>query len=181
MKLTQAAIAALTLPPGKTDAVFFDDIIPGFGVRLRVSGACSWIFQYRVGLGSAKAVSAATARENATRLYAQVKLGTDPQAKKAGQRLQAARTFRAVVDAYLAAKQPGLRPTSYRITKLYLTGAYFRPLHPMSISDIGHADIAARISSVTREHSSHTAAAARRAVSSLFRWAMERDGSPAIR
>jgi integrase len=180
MKLTQATIATVALPPGKTDMVAFDDDIPGFGIRLRASGACSWIFQYRVGakqhrqgLGSAKAIPAAVARANAVKLYARVKLGENPQADRQAKRARAALTFGAAVNVYLAAKQPELRPISYRITALYLTGPYFRPLHPMSIADIGHADIAARISTITRQHSSHTAAAARRALSSLFRRGLE--------
>src|SRR5262249_49725191 len=38
---------------------------------------------------------------------------------------------------------------------------------------ITHPDIAARLSAITRNHSAHTAAAARRAVSAFFRWTME--------
>ena len=50
MKLTAKAVAALILPAGKTDAIFFDDDMPGFGYRLRQSGdkvGRSWCVQYR--------------------------------------------------------------------------------------------------------------------------------------
>jgi integrase len=43
----------------------------------------------------------------------------------------------------------------------------------MGITEITHPDIAARLSAITRKHSSHTAAAARRAISAFFRWAMQ--------
>jgi integrase len=43
----------------------------------------------------------------------------------------------------------------------------------MGINEITHPDIAARLSAITRAHSMHTAAAARRAISALFRWSME--------
>ena len=34
MRLTKQAIEALTLPPGKKDAFFWDDTLKGFGVKL---------------------------------------------------------------------------------------------------------------------------------------------------
>ena len=49
MKLSDRQIAALTLPPGKREALYFDDDVPGFALRLRASGASAWIFQYRIG------------------------------------------------------------------------------------------------------------------------------------
>ena len=49
MKLTQKAVAALVLPKGKREAIYFDGDIPGFGVRLRAGGTARWIFQYRIG------------------------------------------------------------------------------------------------------------------------------------
>jgi hypothetical protein len=49
MKLTQANIARLSLPLGKSDAIYFDDDMPGFGLRLRAGGKRTWIIQYRVG------------------------------------------------------------------------------------------------------------------------------------
>ena len=39
MKLTTTSIAGLVLPPGKSDAIFWDDAIPGFGIRLRRAAA----------------------------------------------------------------------------------------------------------------------------------------------
>ena len=35
MKLNDKAVAALRLPAGKTDAIYFDDALPRFGYRLR--------------------------------------------------------------------------------------------------------------------------------------------------
>jgi integrase len=78
-----------------------------------------------------------------------------------------------VVDIYLAAKKPTLRPASYSATELYLTGPYFRPLHAMGLIEITHPDLAARLSAIARNHSTHTAATARRHISALFTWAMQ--------
>ncbi len=34
-KLTKATVAKLKLPAGQSDAIYFDDDLPGFGLRLR--------------------------------------------------------------------------------------------------------------------------------------------------
>jgi hypothetical protein len=66
-----------------------------------------------------------------------------------------------------------LRPSSLRVAKLYLTGPYFRPLHALGIADITQADVAVCLTTVARQHSAQTAAAARRSVSALFRRSIE--------
>jgi integrase len=103
---------------------------------------------------------------------AKVELGHDPQAEKAARRQQAVHTVRSVVASYLDAQQPELRPVSHRINKLYLTGPYFRSLHPMALSAVTRADVAACIRTILRNHSGPTAAAARRALSAFFAWSI---------
>jgi hypothetical protein len=49
MNLTQDAIARLKLPAGMSDAIYFDDKLLGFGVRLRDKGAATWVFQFKLG------------------------------------------------------------------------------------------------------------------------------------
>jgi hypothetical protein len=44
MKLTQEAIGRLRLPAGKNEAIYFDDQLPGFGVRLRAAGSKKWSY-----------------------------------------------------------------------------------------------------------------------------------------
>jgi len=89
MKLTAANIRALKLPPGAIDKVFFDEDLPGFGLRARASGVHSWMIQYaiagrtrRVVLGLASALDPGKARATAKDLLAQVRLGRDPAAEK---------------------------------------------------------------------------------------------------
>lgn len=186
MKLDAKIATTTVLPAGKDDHIIWDSGLSGFGLRLRQSGKRvhrSWIAQYRLGgsrrtrrltLGAVEKLSPAQARDAARRILSRVALGQDPQGEREAQRAQEARTFRAAVEAYLAAKQPALRPVSYRINKLYLLdGPYFRPLHSIGVADITHPDIAARLSAITHKHSAYVAAAARRAVSAAFRWFME--------
>jgi integrase len=183
MKLDTKTLATLDLPAGKVDHIIWDEDLAGFGLRLRQGGRRVWIAQYRpsgsrrtrrVTLGSIEKLAPAQAREGARKLLARVALGQDPQGEKEAKRAQSARTFRSAVESYLAAKQPDLRPVSYRIAKLYLLdGDYFRPLHPLCVSAITRPDIAARLSAITRTHSPHVSAAARRAASAAFRWFTE--------
>jgi integrase len=181
MRFDTRTIAGLELPAGKTDHIEWDDDLGGFGVRLRAGGRRSWIVQYhpngrtrRITLGAIEKLTPIEAREAARKLLARIALGHDPQAEKEAKRAHSARTFRSAVEAYIAAKQPELRPVSHRISKLYLLdGDYFRSLHAMGVNDVTHPDVAARLSAITRGHSAHTAAAARRAVSAFFRWTME--------
>jgi integrase len=182
MRLDSRNLSRLKLPVDKTDAIYFDDDMAGFGLRLRASGdrvRRSWIAQYRakgrtrrVLIGSADTLSAEQARAAAKKILAKVALGHDPQGDKVAARLKAARTLRAVVEDFLNAKKPSLRKNSFRNTELYLTGPYFKPLHTTTIGEITRADVAARLTAITRTSGSITAARARSALSSLFSWAM---------
>src|SRR6478609_3045801 len=96
-----------------------------------------------------------------------------PQADRADRRGKDRLTLRALVDDYLAAKQPHLRPRSFVEAKRYLTSGYFKPLHGMPLDTITRRDIAARVVAIVRERGSPTAARARGALSSFFVWAMQ--------
>jgi hypothetical protein len=50
MKIDTQTIRQLELPSGKTDAIYFDDELAGFGIRLRTNGERvrrTWVAQYR--------------------------------------------------------------------------------------------------------------------------------------
>jgi hypothetical protein len=79
MKLIQANLTAIErdfAASGKTDRVYFDDDLPGFGLRLRSKGSRRWIVQYelrggsqhRVTLGPPAVLSPDEARRQATRI-----------------------------------------------------------------------------------------------------------------
>src|SRR6516162_3320527 len=119
MKLTSKGVTALMLPAGKTDAIFFDDDLPGFGYRLRASGdkvGRSWVAQYRhagqtrrMTLGSAAVLSSEQARNEAKRILAQAALRQDPQSERKPRAAADRFTFSTLADQYLAAKQPDVR------------------------------------------------------------------------
>jgi integrase len=193
LKLDTKTVAGLALTDGRDEDIAWDADLEGFGLRLRRGAGGerrTYVVQYRaqgrtrrITLGPIERLPLAQAREGARKLLARVSLGEDPQDDKAAQRLIAERTFRKVVDAYLASKQGELRASSFKISKLYLTGPYFQALHGSPLGAITKADVAARLSAISRAHSATTAGAARRAISALFTWAMQEgwcDANPVI-
>jgi len=149
VKIIQAAVAELALADGKTDAIHFDDALPGFGLRLRKSGdkvLRSYVAQYkragqtrRVLLGSADVLSADKARTAAKQVLAKVALGEDPQQQRVERRTKDRLTLRSVVAQFLADKQDAVRPRTLGELTRYLTGSHFKPLHGMPVDTVASA------------------------------------------
>ena len=119
MKLTEKAVAKLTLE-GKSERIVFDDDIPGFGIRIREGGSRSWIAQYQIGtkqrrvtLGRAGALPEPKARHEAKTILAKAHLGDDPQAEKFKKRAEASVTLGAVADLFLERQRARLRPRTH--------------------------------------------------------------------
>ena len=183
MKLTQKAVAALTLPVGKTDHFEWDDALPGFGYRLRVGAggklSRSFVCQYRHGgatrrllLGPAAVLGAEQARNMAKKALGRVANGEDPQADRLDRRGKDAHTFKVVVADYLATKQREVRARSYTEQARYLNGPYFQPLHNLALDQITRKDVAARLNRISLENGPIVAARARAKVSALFSWGL---------
>jgi integrase len=179
MKLTQTGIPRLALPAGKSEAIFFDDDVPGFGLRLRAGGSRTFIVQYAIGgrqrrmtIGAAKILDAAKARHTARNLLAKVRLGHDPAAEKAEARVHATdEPFGAVIGRFLARQERRLRPRSYIDVRRYLE-QHWRPLHALHLARISRATVAARLSKIAAEHGPVSADCARATLSSFFTWAI---------
>jgi integrase len=182
VKLDAKTVAALKLGD-KSDQIFFDDQLPGFGLRLRRGAGGkvnrSWIAQYRrvgtrrVLIGNANVISAEAARTAAKKILAAVALGQDPQADRADRRAKDQLTMRNVVAQYLDARKDEVRPRTLVETTRYLsTGTYFRPLHGMPIDAVKRKDIASCLVAITRKNGSVTAARAKASISAFFTWCL---------
>jgi integrase len=178
VKLTTATVRALALPEGKKDHTFFDVSLPGFGVRLRESGASRWVFQYKFGsqhrrmvLGSTGELSVGDARKTAELLKARVRLGQDPAADKAEARIAAAETFGAALPAYLGHQRAVLRPRSYPDVERHLL-SHAKLLHPMQLAKIERRDIATVLARVGENSGLVTSNRVRTSLSGFFSWAM---------
>src|SRR5262249_29256868 len=161
MKLTKPSIEPLALPPGKSEAIFFDDDVPGFGLRLRAGGSRTFIVQYALGgrqrrmtIGAAKVVDVPKARQTARNLLAKVRLvGYDPAADRAEARVRASDELLGdVVGRFLARQERRLRPRSYVDAKRYLA-QYWQPLHRIHLARSSRATVAAGLGSIAARHS----------------------------
>ena len=178
MNLTVATVSSLKLGQGEADRIWFDDAVPGFGLRIRQSGSRSWIFQYKLGaktrrlvIGQASAVKPNRAREIAGELHAKVKLGRDPAGEKRVQVQRANHTFDALVKRYLDQQRSELRPGSYREIARHLE-RHAAQLRPLPLDTIDRRIIADRLGSIEKNSGAVTANRVRATMSAMFSWGM---------
>jgi integrase len=189
MKLTAKGIRALELPAGKSDHLFWDDEIPGLGLRLRAGGSRNWVFQYALGdkqrrlsLGAATAESFSKhkaedgtiklgIREQAAQLHAKVKLGQDPAGDKTEARKRASDTFETIAKRFLAAKKTAMRPGSYDQIRRHIE-TYAKALNGLQVAKITRRDIATVIGAVKENSGAVTSNRVRSTLSDFFGWAM---------
>ena len=190
MKLTKASVQGLALPADTRDKIFFDDALPGFGLRLRDGGKRTWIAQYRLGskqrrvtIGTVKTLNVDEARKRARSALSKVHLGTDPQLEKAEARAQAAVTLGSVVDGYLArhaAKR--LKAGTFTDVERYLR-RHWAPLARLPLGKITRAAVAARLGRIADESGGYAANRARAALSAVCAWAIAEgltDANPVV-
>jgi hypothetical protein len=181
VKLTPATIRTLTLPPGVTDKVFFDEDLPGFGLRVRASGVHSWMVQYaiarrtrRIVLGLASALAPSRARAIAETLLAQVRLGRDPAGEKDQAKAKAGETFGALLPNFLDRQMARLKPRSYQETERHLK-MYAKALHGSPIEALTKRTIAARLAEIEKRNGAVTRNRVRASLSAYFTW-LAREG-----
>jgi len=189
VKLTAKSFSALKLPEGKSDHLFWDDEIPGFGLRLRAGGSRGWVFQYALGdkqrrlsLGAATPESftkhngpdgapSPGIREQAAQLHARVKLGQDPAGDKTESRKRASDTFEAVAKKYLAAKKDSTRSSSYGETERHIL-KHAKPLSGLQVATISRRDIATLIGTIKENSGPVAANRVRSTLSDFFSWSL---------
>jgi integrase len=181
VKFTTQTVAQLAPPPGSGDALFWDEAIPGFGIRARASGRKLWVFQYRIGsqqrrmtLGLVSAIGLGEARKLATQLYAKTKLGLDPAGDKLEHQARTAETFEAAAELFLARQKIRLRPQAYApVARHLLVNA--KPLHRLPLAKVDRRAIAALLTKTATAVSGASTNRLRTTLSSFFAWGI-RDG-----
>jgi integrase len=178
MRITAATIRTLTLPKGKKDHIAWDDLVPGFGVRLRAGGSAGFVFQYAIGqkhrrmsLGALTAVPIGAARKTAEELYARVRLGQDPAGQRADAKIKSAETFAAIAARFLAYQRTRLRPQSYPDLERHIL-KHGKPLHGLQLSAITRRDIATVLASIAENSGSVAGNRVRSSLSTLFAWSI---------
>jgi len=104
--LTARSVVALKPPPPTQQVTYWDESLPGFGVRVSYRGTKTWTVMYRHSghvrryrLGRVDRLDLADARKRAKQLLAAVDDGGDPAAQRAD--LRAGKTFGELAKEYL--------------------------------------------------------------------------------
>jgi integrase len=176
MQFNKAAIAAIVVPEGKSEAFEWDDTMPGFGIRLRAGGSKTWVAQYRTNgrqrresLGDVRKVRIEDARKVARQRFASVELGIDP---RAGQK--SAITLRKAAATYLNVQRERVRPATF-VQLTYHMEKLWKPLLDRELDAIKRADVAARLQEIVKANGRTSAARARANLAALYGWA-QREG-----
>jgi integrase len=188
MRLTAPTVRALALPPGVKDKVFFDSDLPGFGLRVRATGAKTWMVQYaiagrtrRIVLGSPAVLDPGKARDTAKDLLARVRLGEDPASEKMKARAKAAETVSVLLPRFLKRQQERLKPRSYAEIGRHLM-AHSKPLHALPITSIDRRMIATRLAEIAETSGPAASNRVRTSLSAFLSWAAREgyiDANPA--
>jgi integrase len=186
-KLSQRSLSEIgKLAKGRSDFTVWDEALSGFGLRLR-SGKLSWAFQYRfegkdfrIKIGNADALDAATARAKAKELAGQVERAKIGHAVHPAQERETIReaempkaqaaSFGSVIPDYLDARSK-LRESSMEETKRYLE-QHWKALHPKSPAEITRYDVAVELTRIGKERGPASANRARSSLSKFFKWAV---------
>jgi integrase len=178
VKLTASTIGTLSLPAGQADKIFFDSELHGFGLRLRSSGAKSWIVQYavakktrRIVLGSDALLDPGKARETAKDILAAVRLGRDPKGEMADSKAKSGETFDACMRLYLDRRRNDvkLRASSYAEIERHLV-KNLKALHGLRIDKVDRRSIALELGRFATERGPVQANRTRASLVKFLNW-----------
>lgn len=177
MRLTRTGVTNLTLPPGKPYQIVWDELLPGFGVRINPTGKV-WVVQYRAEgksrrqtLGRTDTVALDVAREAARTLLARVQLGGDPHAEKIEQDKRRSISFRVATEQYLKSAQGRLKPRSFEEVRRHLT-SHASPLHGSPIIDINRGAISNLLQEIAQTKGPIASNRVRASLSALFSYGL---------
>lgn len=113
-KLTQNFVTRARPKDGAPETIYFDDKLPGFGLRVKASGAKSYLIQYRNARGLSRRytvgqhgrLTAKQARKEAKLRLGDVERGKDPAQDRQEER--GAMSVKALCEEYLLAAAKGL-------------------------------------------------------------------------
>ena len=177
MKLLQATLANLAPPRGQSEAMIFDDDVPGLGLRIRASGLRTWIFQYRFGergvrrisLGDAGVISLAKARKTAADLHAKVRLGADPAGEKVEAQARAGDTMAAALAVYMPYQEGRLKPLSLTQVRRHLF-KHCKSLHALQLARIDRKTVSVRMTAIAGKSGPVESNRVRSSLAAFFEW-----------
>jgi integrase len=173
MRLTDATVADLTVPDGKTEIIAFDDGLAGFGVRVRQGGSRRFIYQYKLNGTNRrvtfKEANVKRARAAAQILAAKITLGTDPALEKQSTHDAAGDTFGHCLTRYLARPQGRRRERTLQEIRRHLQ-QNLAPLHRLHIKRLDRRRVADELARITGENGAVQANRTRSSLSAFLNW-----------
>jgi hypothetical protein len=181
LKFTKTKVDALTLPAGATDFAFYDENMPGFGIRFRAGGTVGTFFvQYAIGkkhrriqLGKNGVVTLASAQAEAQQIRAQVARKIDPANERGRATVDANLTFDTTrIDAFLAQLESDGRSKSYVGQNRMYLNTHFKALHGMALTAIDKETVGTQLKDINKR-GKVTMNRARASLSAFFNWAVK--------
>jgi len=122
-KLTKRVVDALSADPSGRDVIHFDAEVRGFGVRVKPSGAQSYVLKYRNRFGQQRKFHIARvgditpdqARATAIKLRGRIVAGEDPVTDRNSER--SAQTVAQLCDEYLEAEKGRIKASTLAVDK----------------------------------------------------------------
>jgi integrase len=176
---TDRTLRALKPPPRPKQVDYFDDTLPGFGLRVSYKGRKSWIVLYRCNgvkgrltLGRFDVVPLVDAREQARNALRAATRGDDPSVEKGRDR--EAPTFRQLADRYIDEYAKPKKRTWSKDERL-LTHNVIPALGRKKAHLITRAELRAQLNKVKARPAPVEANRTLEVVRRLFNWAIEEE------
>ena len=177
MKMTARSVTALK-PPTEGQIDYFDESLPGFGMRLSYGGTRTWILLYRhnglkrrMKIGTYPALPLAAAREKAQAALREVALGNDPGEAKAA--YLKSETVNDLAREYLA-KHARVKKRSWQHDERTLRNDVLPAIGKLKAKDVKRRDII-RILDRVKERSPIMANRTLEIVRKMFNWGISQD------
>ncbi len=176
---TDRSLRALKPPPRPKQVDYFDESLPGFGLRVSYNGRKSWIVLYRCNgvkgrltLGRFDVVPLAEAREQARDALKAAGRGDDPAIKK--HRDREAPTFKQLADRYVEEYAKSKKRTWQKDRRL-LDNNLIPALGRKKAHLVTRADLRAELNTIKGRPAPVEANRTFEVVRRLFNWAVEEE------
>jgi integrase len=192
-QLTDEALQQFVLPEGKSEKLYFDRDLSGFGIRVRrkASGRIQrkWFYQYRskldgkqrrVALGNVDkpaAVSPNKARQAAAALAQRVQIGNDPQRERKEAKKTSGRLLLDAALKYLEDRKGGIvgrrpmRESTYKLAKRYFE-LHWAELAKRPVAAITEAEVQSQLRKIIEQNGKQAARGAKANLSAFYGWAL---------
>lgn len=186
-----AAFVEYAKSPERGQAVYWDQKLPGFGLRVSCGGGKTWVYAYRhagkmkwMKLGSYPGTSLADARAAAHIARGKAQRGEDPAGEKAAERAAHAAnsvTFGELARSYLE-RHAKIEKRTWRADERMLEHDLLPAWGARLLGDIRRADVVMLLDRIVDRGARTMANRVRSLISSIFRFAVDRgmlDENPA--